>query len=277
MVFGKSALINTKFVIVSMAVVMSAQAAEFNLEPAPLKRWSLEWGWNNETYAKSDIHFTGKDHDFTLWAVNAKDTQKTLTPATLFNTYLNPGKITIPQTNFRLAYQYSADTAVALNLDHMKYVVSDGQTVAASGRYLNTIYPSQGGTQYLSPAFMHYEHTDGLNVLTVEYEKRYPLDLLGHGIKTRAFVLGGVGVVIPKSNVTLNMLNQPRNDRFHLAGTSVDVGTGLEFDFLTDFYARTSCKMGQVNLPDVVTSARQDKASQTIRFKETSLTVGMRF
>jgi hypothetical protein len=30
-------------------------------------------------------------------------------------------------------------------------------------------------------------------------------------------------------------------------------------------------------LPDVVTSARLDKASQTIRFKEASLTVGMRF
>ena len=135
MVNGKSAWTNTKLVFACMSVVFGAQAAEFNLEPVPLKRWSLEWGWNNESYAKSDIHFTGKEHDFTLWAVNARDTQKTLTPATLFNTYLNPGKITIPQTNFRLAYQYSADTAVALNLDHMKYVVSDGQTVAASGRY----------------------------------------------------------------------------------------------------------------------------------------------
>ena len=276
MVNGKSVWTTTKLVFACMSVVFGAQAAEFNLESAPLKRWSLEWGWNNESYAKSDIHFTGKDHDFTLWAVNAKDTQKTLTPGTLFNTYLNPGKITIPQTNFRLAYQYSADTAVALNLDHMKYVVSNGQTVAASGRYLNTTYPSQG-TQYLSPAFMHYEHTDGLNVLTVEYEKRYPFDLFGHGIKTRAFVLGGAGVVIPKSNITLNMLNQPRNDKFHLAGTSLDVGTGIELDFLTDFYVRTSFKMGQVNLPDVVTSERLDKASQTIRFKEASLTVGMRF
>jgi hypothetical protein len=124
---------------------------------------------------------------------------------------------------------------------------------------------------------MHYEHTDGLNVLTVEYEKRYPFDLFGHGINTRAFVLGGAGVVIPKSNITLNMLNQPRNDKFHLAGTSFDVGTGIELDFLTDFYVRTSFKMGQVNLPDVVTSERLDKASQTIRFKEASLTVGMRF
>jgi hypothetical protein len=148
--------------------------------------------------------------------------------------------------------------------------------VAASGRYLSTTYASQA-TQNLSPAFMHYEHTDGLNVLMLEYEKRYPFDLFGHGIKTRAFLLGGAGVVIPKSNVTLNMLNQARNDKFHLAGTSFDVGTGLEIDFFTDFYARTSFKMGQVHLPEVVTSARQDKASQTIRFKEASVTVGMRF
>ena len=273
---GKRVWTSAKLVFASMSIALGAQAGEFNLESAQPKRWSIEWGWNNESYAKSDIHFTGKDHDFTLWGVNAKDTQKTLTPGTLFNTYLNPGKITIPQTNFRLAYQYSSDTAFALNLDHMKYVVSDGQTVAASGRYLSTTYANQA-TQYLSPAYMHYEHTDGLNVLTLEYEKRYPFDLFGHGIKTRAFVLGGAGVVIPKSNVTLNMLNQARNDKFHLAGTSFDVGTGLEIDFFTDFYARTSFKMGQVHLPEVVTSARQDKASQTIRFKEASVTVGMRF
>jgi hypothetical protein len=93
----------------------NVQAAEFNFNLESAHKWSLEWGWNNESYSKSDIHFKGIDHQFTLHGVRATDTQKTLTPQTLFNTYLNPGKITIPQTNARIAYQLNSDTALALN------------------------------------------------------------------------------------------------------------------------------------------------------------------
>ena len=252
----------------------SAAEVNFNLE-AP-HRWSFEWGWNNESYAKSDIRFKGIDHQFTLFGVRATDTQKTLTPQTLFNTYLNPGKITIPQTNARIAYQFNSDTALALNLDHMKYVVSDDQTVSASGQYLQKSYQISG-QQYLSPAFMHYEHTDGLNVVSVEYEKTHPLENLPGHFKGHVFALVGAGIVIPKSNVTMTMLGQVRNDKFHLAGTNLDVAGGLEVDFSKDYFARTTYKVGRVNLSDVVTSDRQDKASQKISYREASLTIGLRF
>ncbi len=125
---------NIIFCLCAMAAA-TAQSADINFNSEPKQRWSVEWGWNNETYLKSNIHFYGNDHNFSLHGVKATDTQKTLTPATLFNTYLNPGKITIPQTNARIAYQLTSDTAIALNLDHMKYVVTDGQTVGASGQF----------------------------------------------------------------------------------------------------------------------------------------------
>ena len=254
----------------------SVQAAEVNFNLESPHKWSFEWGWNNESYSKSDIHFKGIDHQFTLHGVSATDTQKTLTPQTLFNTYLNPGKITIPQTNARIAYQLNADTAFALNLDHMKYVVSDAQVVSASGQYLQKNYPT-AGQQYLSPAFMHYEHTDGLNLVSLEYEKKYPLNYLPGNFKGHLFALIGVGIAIPKSNITMTMLGQVRNDKFHQAGTNLDIAGGLEVDFMKDYFARTTYKVGRVNLSDVVTSARQDKASQIINYQEASLTFGLRF
>jgi hypothetical protein len=36
-------------------------------------------------------------------------------------------------------------------------------------------------------------------------------------------------------------------------------------------------KVGNIHLTDVITSARQDKASQHINYQEASLTVGVRF
>ena len=262
--------------LLAVNLSLNAQAAEVNFNQAPANKWSIEWGWNNETYRKSDIHFKGVDHQFSLYGVRATDTQKTLTTQSLFNTYLNPGRITIPQTNARIAYQLDGNTAVALNLDHMKYVVSDGQSVAIEGQINQSRYAS-GAQQYLSPSFMHYEHTDGLNVVTLEYEKKFPLQTQIGNVKTRAFALVGAGIVIPKSNITMNMVGQVRNDKFHMAGTSIDVAGGFEIDYSKDYFSRLTYKVGHINLTDVMTSARQDKASQHINYQEASLTVGVRF
>jgi hypothetical protein len=46
---------------------------------------------------------------------------------------------------------------------------------------------------------------------------------------------------------------------------------------MKDYFARTTYKLGRINISDVVTSARQDKASQTFNYQEASLTLGVRF
>jgi len=241
--------------------------------PKGKPKWSVSWGWNWEGYSKSDIHFSGSDHNFTLKNVSAKDRQDALSPSTFVTKWLNPAKLTLPQTNARVAYQLNADTAIALNLDHMKYVVSDGQTVNASGYYGSTTYAA-GATQLLNPSFMHFEHTDGLNIVTLEYEKQYPL--AGYP-GARAFWLVGAGVVVPKSNVTMSMVGQTRTDKYHLAGYAVNGAVGLEKDFATDFFIRSTAKFGHVNMNDVVTSARGDKASHHFQFSEFSVSAGYRF
>ncbi|MDZ7936965.1 MAG: hypothetical protein U5M53_01250 [Rhodoferax sp.] len=98
------------------------------------KRWSVYWGWNRSNYSNSDIHFSGSDHDFTLKNVQATDLQSDAGIKGIFKYYLNPAEATIPQTNLRVAYQWNEDTAIALNLDHMKYVVTQDQSVDISGQ-----------------------------------------------------------------------------------------------------------------------------------------------
>ena len=236
-------------------------------------RFSVSWGWNRSGYSNSDIHFTGADHNFTLTNVHATDKPSPFTA----DTYFNPGNITLPQTNARIAYQWDEDTAIALNLDHMKYVVKDNQNVNINGQINGQ--PVSGSLNLNPQSFGHYEHTDGLNILSLEYEKQKQVDWFGSRMPSRLFGLVGAGIVYPKSNVTLTIVNgRPRNDAFHLAGYSLSTGVGLEVDVYSRFFVRTTAKAGFVGMPDVRTSSQpSDKASQSFAFAEIILALGVRF
>ena len=259
----------------SVSPVKRDAASPLQAAASARRKWSVYWGWNRSTYSNSDIHFWGADHDFTLSGVKANDMQADVTTENIFGTFLNPGNITLPQTNLRVAYQVSPDTAWALNLDHMKYVVTPDQTVAFSGRINND--PQSGATRNLSTNYLNFEHTDGLNVVSVEYEKQFPVTQWKAPFASRWVALVGAGIVYPKTNVTLNMLGRSRNDQFHLAGYSAGGGVGWEADFLDSWFFRSMFKMGYVTLPDVLTSSQGDKASHNFTYNELLIAVGKRF
>jgi hypothetical protein len=181
---------------------------------------------------------------------------------------------TIPQYNWRVAYQLNDDTAVALSFDHMKYVIVEDQTVPING-VIST--QAQSGTKKLTEDYLSFEHTDGLNIISLELEKQKSIDIFGPSFPSRLFAFASVGVVLPKSNVRLGFMNRDRNDEWHLAGYSAAAGTGLEIDLYKDFFFRTAYKFGYVNLPDVLTSARGDKASHQFTYNEILIAAGMRF
>jgi len=241
---------------------------------ANAKRWSVSWGWNRSSYSNSDIHFKGVDHDFTLRDVQATDRPGDISMGAIFDTYLNPLNLSLPQTNLRVAYQYSQDTAIALNLDHMKYVMVQDVPAPISGQ-INGV--AQSGQQLLTDNWLTYEHTDGLNIVSLEIEKQRPVDWFGASYKSKVFGLAGVGFALPKSNVRMGMINQQRNDEFHVAGYSLSLGGGLEVDVWRDLFVRGTYKIGYVDLPDVLTSARGDKASQHFTFSELIFALGWRF
>lgn len=81
------------------------------------------WGWNRASYSNSDIHFKGANYDFILSDVKAKDR---ITPFSFYD-YLNPTRITIPQTNFRIGYFFHDNYSVSIGVEHMKYVMTPYQ------------------------------------------------------------------------------------------------------------------------------------------------------
>lgn len=238
------------------------------------------WGWNQDWYAPSSIHFKGANYDFTLADVKAHDKQSDFNT----HTYFHPKYITYPQTNLRVGYYISDKYDISIGVDHMKYVISSVQDVKIKG-YIrdNSIYTGEYNNNlfHINENFLRYEHTDGLNYINIELTRNDNLLHQSVSINPGKFqlysMLGfGVGPVMPKSNVTL--WNNVRNDKFHFAGYGISGKAGLNTIFYKYFFLRTEFKAGFIDLPDVRTSKDiEDRASQNILFVEWYFAFGVMF
>jgi hypothetical protein len=239
-------------------------------------KFYIFWGGNRDNYSKSDIHFTGADYDFTLYDVGAEDK-----PKGWHIDYINPGRMTIPQTNFRLGYFITDKYNISIGVDHMKYVMFQDKAVNYTG-----YYPNQGSygeslpnnQVLLTEDFLTYEHTDGLNYVNTEFSR---VDDISKFIKlpnTDKFQVNftegvGVGLLYPKTNAKL--LGKERHDDFHISGFGLSAKAGLNFTFFKYFFIQTELKGGYISMNDIKTTFdNADKASQHFWFLERTVTVG---
>jgi len=239
-------------------------------------KFYIYWGGNRESYSKSDIRFRGDDYDFTLDNVKADDK-----PKGWHIDYINPARMTIPQTNFRMGYFITDHYNVSLGLDHMKYVMRQDQTVGISG-----YYPKPGSYGELLPNdqvlltedFLTFEHTDGLNYINAEINRVDDLSKLfriGDTDKIQINLTEGIGagILFPKTNTKL--LGKDRYDEFHVAGYGVSAKAGLNITFFKHFFVQAELKGGYINMSDVRTTAsKSDKASHDFFFLQRIIAFG---
>ena len=234
------------------------------------------WGGNRENFTKSDIHFKGADYDFTLYDVEAQDK-----PKGWHVDYINPARMTIPQTNFRVGYFISDHYNISIGVDHMKYVMAQNQAVDISGTYPNVGSYGEtlpNGQVFLTEEFLKYEHTDGLNYVHTEVSRFDDISKLFHITDTDKIQINiteglGAGVLYPKTNTTL--LGRDRHDDFHISGWGVSAKAGLNITFLKHFYIQGELKGGYINMPDIrTTKSSDDTASQHFTFFQRIIAVG---
>lgn len=238
----------------------------------------ISWGYNRSTYANSDIRFVGPGYDFTLLNAEALDFP---TPISDFRTYVDPELLSIPQFNFHAGYFVKDNLSISIGWDHMKYVVTDGQTVRVTG-YVNpqtstpaiAVNPAYVGTFNQTPLeldpdkFVHLEHTDGYNYASIEIEhykslfqskkSRFAIDWM-QGV--------GIGALVPRSDVYV--FGVGKNNYWNLAGGGASLKTGLKFNFSKLLFFETTIKTGATKLWDIRTTGRSvDHAEQSIYFME---------
>lgn len=243
-------------------------------------KFFVYWGWNWASYTDSDIHFTGNNYDFTLKDVQAADRQSEFS----FNDYFNPGRITIPQTNFRFGYFFKENYTISIGVDHMKYVMRPDQSVTINGTIDvgNANYDGSYVNEriQLEEDFLRFEHTDGLNYVNIELYRFddisswFGLDLENLQVNLTEGL--GVGILYPKTNATL--LGKERSDRFHLSGYGSSVGVGLNITFLKHFFIQTDLKGGYIYMPSIrTTNTSIDNASQSFYFLQNNILIGGKF
>ncbi len=232
------------------------------------------WGWNWDAFTNSDIRFKGEDYDFTLQEVKARDKQFPFEG----ETYLNIGRMTIPQYNFRLGYYFNDNWEISFGADHMKYVMQQNQFVRING-FIGEAYGDFAGTYrgeaiQMTRDFLQFEHTDGLNYLNLELRradevfnyKNFQLNVL-EGL--------GLGALVPKTNTVL--LGKERYDEFHTSGFGISAVLALNFSFYRYFFLQSEFKSGYINMPSIRTTAKlMDSAQQSFFFAQINGLIGFR-
>nr|WP_315153635.1 hypothetical protein [uncultured Flavobacterium sp.] len=248
-------------------------------------KFFISWGGNRESYTKSDVTFTGKDYRFTVADMRAHDK-----PKGWHIDYINPTKMTIPQTNLRLGYFFSDHYSVAIGVDHMKYVMTQNQTANVTGT-INLPISDPGSTfngsynntpvDFTDERFLTYEHTDGLNYINTEVSRHDDISKLFKIRNTDKIQINltegiGFGVLYPKTNTKL--LGKERHDDFHVSGFGTSLKVGLDITFFKYFYIQGELKGGYINMNDIRTTINtDDKASQDFFFFQRIIAVGGKF
>lgn len=272
------------FIFIFLVITVGKADAQIDTTKNKVSRkgkFYLSWGGNRDYYSKSDITFKGDGYNFTIYDVTAQDK-----PKGWHIDYINPMRMTIPQTNFNLRYYITDKYSVSLSIDHMKYVVVQNQKVKINGTIdlptteigskFNGTYNGEEIT--LTEDFLSLEHTDGLNYVFTEFartEDLSPILKINNTDKFQVNLNGGlgVGVLYPKTNSKL--FDRKKHDEFHIAGFGVSASAGLNFTFFKHFFVETSLRTGYINMGDIRTTHNpKDKASQDFYYLETVIMFG---
>lgn len=238
----------------------------------------FSWGYNRDWFSKSDIHFQNKgeydtnlkryvSYDFTVYNVKAKDRAHL---KDIFRTDL-----TIPQYNYRIGYFFNnkKDIGIELNFDHVKYIMSDWQTLRVKGT-IDDQYIDQD--TLISPDnFLHFEHSDGANFLFLNIVKRQRLYVSGNK-KHWVSMVGkiGAGIVVPRTDVLL--FGERINNCFHIAGYGGGIEGGFRYDAFKHVFLEYTIKAAYTNYVNVLVLG-QGKANHYFFTGENILTLGFQF
>lgn len=233
----------------------AALASPDSLRTDPAKRkgsFTFYWGYNRSYFSKSDIHFTGPNYDFTVYDVVSHDRPSKFA----FKTYLHPTHLWIPQYNFRFGYFITDRFHISFGTDHMKYVMDHDQSVKISG-----VISAEASAKYagaylneeikLTRDFLTFEHTDGLNLTTVEADYLLPLASLWRK-RININLNGGVGGIWMVTRTDVRVFGDGFNNDFHIAGFSMSAKAGPRIDLFKHFFVTAELKAGYVTLPWVL-------------------------
>lgn len=263
-------------IAVSSCLLANAQETPIRYTASNKGKFFVYWGANRGYFSSSDIRFKGNDFDFTVHNAKAHDK-----PKGWHLDYINPTRMTIPETNFRMGYYITDKYNISVGFDHMKYVMTQNQEALVTGTYPNKGSYGEvldNGNTKMTEEFLQFEHTDGLNYINAEIARTEDISMyfgIGNTDKIQVNAIAGVGagILFPKTNATV--LGRERNDEFKVAGYGISAKGGANLTFCKYFFVQYEAKLGYINIVKAPISQNSGEyASHHFTFLESIIVVG---
>ena len=232
----------------------------------------LQWGYNKEWYSNSSIHFKMANGDrFILHAAKAHDKPD-------YDAIIKePAQVSVPQYNYRIGFYTNSKRtqSIEINFDHIKYVVTDGQKVRVSGT-INGV-TADGDSILTAENFLHLEHTDGGNLLHINYVQQNTLFKTRSGKRQLVTLLwkAGAGINIPRTDFTWK--GDRLNNKFHVAGYNISAEAGARLYASSRLFIEFTGKSGFVKYVNALANTTQtsgNRVKHSFGYFELIATVG---
>ena len=245
-----------KFIYVVVAILLTFSA---NAQKDKKKVYGMyiQWGYNMEWYTNSNVHFRLANGDnFTLYKAKAHDKPD-------FDVvFKKPAEVSIPQYNYRVGFYVNSQKtkAVEINFDHIKYVLTDGQKVSVKGVINNQ--PVDGDSILNPTQFLHLEHTDGGNLLHINYVQQNTIlrSKYTHRPLLNLLWKAGAGINIPRTDFTYH--GQRLNNKFHIAGYNFGAEGGARIYPFHHFFIEATGKTGYVRYINALANTPEMKGNR---------------
>jgi hypothetical protein len=236
------------------------------------------WGYNRSAYTRSTIHFEGAGYNFSLQGVKAKDR-----PSTKISEYIHPAKITIPQFNIRVGYNFKNYWNISLGYDHFKYVMVHGPEYLLNGKINSGIDPNWSGNLSDKSVItkeneFHYENSNGMNYIRVELTNVRNILRNNMDNFTLSYALGiSSGALLSFNDFTFGGKKDVAT--VSLSGIGISGHAGLRFEFFKHVFLQTNIATGFMKQISVRTRANEYSAvaRQSFGYIEGNIVLGALF
>ena len=225
---------------------------------APAKKMGtlyFSWGYNRDSYSRSDIHFENKktdNYDFTFKSATARDRPS-------MERFWQPSRLTIPQYDLHIGYLFSDkhDLGIEIGWNHLKYVMNDNQIVFVHG---NIRGKAINKDTLVTPDFVRFEHTDGNNYLLFNLVKKKRL-LGNRTFQASAIGKLGVGPLISYSHS--KMFGSYGQGPFRYEGWVTGISLGIRLNIYKYLFIQTDVQGAFADYTSIKLAAdKQGRATQ---------------
>jgi hypothetical protein len=164
----------------------------------------------------------------------------------------------------------------------MKYVIDSNQASTISGVVSADASEKYAGKYLNDPLlvttdFVKFEHTDGLNLFSVDFE--YTLSLIGFfKNKLRIELNSAVSAAFMIPRTDARVFGYGLNNNYHLAGYAVNAKTGPQIRLFDHYFLRAQARAGYIVLPNIlIHNEAPDRADQNFAFFECYIVAGILF